>query len=285
MKQFNLIYSPNDSEMYLFNDLDLSKLSEPLTIEREEQVQEEEQVFEKKKSEVVEYEDENYVSLREREQDPFVIVDCESRTMCGKFQNISDSASMYFALINVGNSLRVVPISKWYRFVQKNQFSEGDVDGLEKNLGHIEIETEESESQHEIDYDNVFDDDDGDMNEVYVYKEKELSTSGRKMQGLVECYEENINEEVKEEAEEKPEAVENAKKAKVDTEYVKKLTNDDIRRAFKGRKISVKDLLLNLRSNFKMDESEKNLIRNFLKESCTFETDSVTGDKIFKLKK
>lgn len=285
MKQFNLIYSPNDNEIYLFNDLDLSKLSEPLTIDREEQAQEEEQVFEKKKSEVVEYEDEKYVSLREAEQDPFIIVDSESRAMCGKFQDVSDGTSMYFVLINIGDSLRVVPISKWYRFVQKSQFSEGDIEGLEKNLGHIDAETEESESQHEIDYDDVFDDDDGETNEVYVHKEKELSTSGRKMQGLVECYEENNDEEVKGDVEEGPEVEEKAKKTKVGIEGERKLTAEDVRKAFKGRRISVKDLLLNLRSTFKMDESEKNLIRDFLRENCAFETDSVTGDKIFRLKK
>lgn len=283
MKNFNLIYSPDDKDYYLFNNLDLNRLSEPLTIDREEPLQPEEQIFEKKKSEVVEYEDENYIFLREKEQDPFIIVDSESKTMCGKFQDVNENGSMYFAFVNMGESLKVIPISKWYGFVQRNQFTEGDVEGLEKNIGYIEAESEETESQHEIDYENNFDDDDGEENEIIVDKEKELSTSGKKMQGLVECYEENKVEEPKNEVEERVEE-EKSKKVKVETEE-RKLTNEDIKRAFKGKKISIKDLLLNLRSNFKMDEAEKSLIRNFLKDNCSFESDPITNEKIFKLKK
>lgn len=286
MRQFNLIYSPEEKEMCLFNNLELNKLTEPLTIEREEAVQEEAQIFEKKKSEIIEYEDEEYISLKEREQDPFIITDAESRTMCGKFQNVSDGACMYFAFINVGDSLKVVPISKWYGFVQKNQFSEGDVEDLEKDFGGPpEVDVDESESVHEIDYDNVFDDDDGEDNEIMMYKEKELSSSGRKIQGLVECYEENKNEDAKEEPEEEAAPEEPAKKAKTDPTAERKLTYDDIRKAFKGRKISVRDLLAKLKTEFKMDETERNLIRDFLKESCDFETDPATDVKYCKLKK
>lgn len=34
-----------------------------------------------------------------------------------------------------------------------------------------------------------------------------------------------------------------------------------------------------------MDESEKNLIRDFLQENCIFETDSMTNEKIPKQEK
>jgi hypothetical protein len=285
MKQFDLIYSPEDKDIYLFNNLDLNKLREPLTIEREEPIQEEEQVFEKKKSEIVEYEDEEYVNLKEEEQEPFIITDSESRTMCGKLQEFEESASMYFAFVNTGNSLKVVPISKWYGFVQKNQFTEvEDIEGLEKNLGNFVIETEESNTvEDEVDFEENFDDDDGEDNEITVNKEKMLSTSGRKMQGLVECYEENQELDVKEEEKEE-EAEDKGKKVKVET-VEKKLTHEDIKKVFKGKKTTVKDLLLNLRTQFKMDESEKILIRDFLKENCIFEIDPVTNEKIFKLKK
>lgn len=284
MKQFDLIYSPDDKEIFLFNNLDLNKLSDPLTIEREEIINEEEQVFDKKKSEVVEYEDEKYLNLREEEQNPFVITDSESRAMCGKFQDVSDGASMYFAFVNVGNTLNVVPISKWYRFVQKNQFSEGDVEGLEKNLNIADIEEGDSDSVHEIDYDEKFDDDDEDANEIYISKEKELSTSGKKIQGLVEYLEEEKDKKEKEEEEE--EYDEDTKKAKTVIESVeKKLTNEDIRKVFKGRKISIKDLLISLKSSFKMDDIEKNLIREFIKENCVSEVDGITGEKVFRLKK
>lgn len=282
MKRFNLVYSPDEREISLFSNLDLTKLTEPLTIEREEPVQEDEAIFERKKSEVVEYEDEAYVSLKEKEQDPYIITDAESRTMCGKFQNVTEGTSMYFAFVNAGDCLKVVPVSKWYGFVQKTQFSEGDVDGIEKNFGYIEPEVEESESVHEIDYNDAFDDDDSEVRELRVYKEKELSTSGKEIQGLVECYEEKDPTVGKEPTEETAKSEERMKKVKTEE---KRLTTEDIRKAFKGKKVSIKDLLLNLKADFKMDEAEKAQIIEFVKENCIGGTDPVTGESFFKLKK
>lgn len=280
MKQFDLIYSPDNQEIILFNNLNLEKLVEPLTIERESIMEDEEQAFEKKKSEIVDYEDEEYLKLKEKVQDPFVIMDAEARAMCGKFQDISDSGSMYFALVNVGTHLKVLPISKWYGFVQKSQFNDGDIEGLEKNLNTIDVDDDESESEHEIDYEDVFDDDEGDYNEVCIERTKELSTSGKKLQGLVECYDDDARKEEKPETEE----IDTVKKVKIEEEVAEKMTKEDIRKAFKGKSISVKDLLLNLKSKFTVGEPEKDLIRDFLRDNCGFETDPVTGEKMLKLK-
>lgn len=281
MKQLDLVYSPeDDAETLLFTNLDLGKLVSPLTMSREEPVQEEEQAYEKKKSELVDYENEEYTTLRDREQEPIVITDVDSRSVAGKFQSVSDGSSMYFAFINTGTSLRMVPISKWYGFVQRNQFSEGDVEGLEKNLNFAEAESRESESEREIDFYQAFDDDDDDANEIYVSREKTLSSSGKKIKGLMECYEES-DKPAEEEREDVTVREEPAKKQRQE----KMLTKEDIRKAFGGRKISVKDLLLNIKSHFKMDIYEKNLIREFIHESCVFEIEPATGEKIFKLKK
>lgn len=287
MKEFEIVYSPEDHEMLLFNNLELSKLTDPITIEREEFFEENEHVFDKKKSEVVEYENEEYLLLKEKEQDPFLIIDAESRAMCGKFQDVSDGASMYFALINVGNYLKIVPIDKWYRFVQKNQFTEGDIEGLEKNLNNVEVEAESSGSVHEIDYENVFDDDEGDANEIFIERSKMLSSSGKKLQGLVECYEESTAKEKKkkEVVDDTANEEEVVKKIKCEGSEKKKMTKEDIKKAFKGKVISVKDLLKNLREKFIMTDVEKNMIREFLKDNCNFETDPATGENILKLKK
>lgn len=290
MKEFEIVYWPEqNSEFALFTDFDLSKLTDPITVAREEPVQEEELFFDKKKSELVDYEDEEYTRLREEEQDPLIITDAESRAMSGMFQSTSDS-SMYFALVNKGSSLRMIPIAKWYKFVQKNQFSEsGDVEKMEKNLIHLDVESEASEEEKEIDYVETFDDDNEEDNEVVVYMEKKLSSSGKKIQGIVESYdkakdeedekEEHKEDRIKIEAQRDPDGdlVKKAKKEKV-------LTNDDIRGAFRGPKISVKDLLMNIKSNFKMGENEKKLIRDFIHENCMFEVDPVSGEKMFKLR-
>ena len=150
----------------LMNGLDMPAQDSVETI-KEEPIPEEEQFFEKKKSEILDYENEDYIALLEQEQDPFLITDAESKSMCGKFQNMSDNSGMYFAFINTGKVLKVVPISKWYRFVQRNQLSEpSDIEGLEKNLIGVEFEIEESESVHEIDYNPQFDNDDDEENNI-----------------------------------------------------------------------------------------------------------------------
>lgn len=275
MKQFDLVYSPEeDTQALLFTSLELDKLVAPLSICREEPAQEEEYIYEKKKSELVDYESEEYMALKDREQEPLVITDIDSRSMAGKFQNISDG-SMYFAFVNTGASLKVVPVSKWYGFVQRNQFSDGDVEGLEKSLGLAEAESQESESEKEIDFQETFDDDDDDGSEIYVRREKKLSSSGKKIQGLMESY----SKDKKPAKEEDTTQEEPAKKPKQE----RMLTKEDVRAAFGNRRISVKDLLLNIKGHFKMDTHEKNLIREFIHENCVFETDD-TGEKMFRLK-
>lgn len=280
----DLIFSPESFETYVFNNLDLTKAVEPLQIEREESAIEEEQFFEKKKSEVLEYENEDYLTLLEQEQDPFVVTDAEAKSMCGKFQNMPDNSGMYFAFINTGKSLKVVPISKWYRFVQRNQIVDvGDMEKLEKNLNGAEFEIEESNSEHEIDYEAHFDDDDEEENNVQFEKEKKLSSSGKKLQGLVSYLEETAEMSEKEEEEEKSVVTEEEKPKKIKQNA--NLSKEDIKKLFKGKSISIKELLKTLSSQFKLDDSDKILIRNFLKESCDANVDQVTGETVLKLKK
>lgn len=288
MKQYKLVYDPaDDTERFIFSNIDMHGLSDPLAIQREEPIQEEEQEFGKKKSEVIDYEDEEYLALKEREQLPYIVTDSEMRTYSGKLQNVSDSGSVYFAFINMGTYLKVVPISKWYGFVQKNHFADGDVEVLEKNLSNYEfIDDERSGSENEIDYEAVFDDDDGDEHIVEVIKEKKLTTSGKQLQGIVENYEEDEKSKLQpafEAGEENHEDDENEGAKRVKREAA--LTKDEIRKIFGKGKISVKDLLKNIKNKFRLDDSEKNMIREFIHESCTFETDQITGEKMFKLKK
>lgn len=285
MKQFELIYSPEkNKEMLLFTGLDLNKLTDPISISREDPIQEEEIINDTKKSELVDYEDENYLKLKEEEQLPFILIDNEQKSMSGMFQDSSDNGSMYFAFVNTGSYLKVIPISKWYKFVQKNQFFEpGDVDKVEKILNIQYSDSQESDIEnHEIDYEETFDDDNEEDNEVAVLHEKKLSSSGRKIQNIMESYEDGLNDEKEEEEKQNSllEEVESSKKAKTE----KILSKADIRAAFSTDKISVKDLLMKIKDKFKIGEQEKNLIREFIHENCTFKVDPKTGEKNFKLK-
>jgi len=187
MKQYKLVYDPADNaERLIFSNIDINGLSDPLTIQREEPIQEEEQEFGKKKSEIIDYEDEEYLALKEKEQLPYIVTDSEMRTYSGKLQDISDSSSMYFAFINMGTYLKAVPISKWYGFVQKNHFADGDVEVLEKKLSNYEfIDEEKSESENEIDYEPVFDDDDGMSTLLRLLKRRSLRHQESNCKGLL----------------------------------------------------------------------------------------------------
>lgn len=282
MKELRLVYDPASSEeRAIFSNIGMHNLTDPLTIRREEPVQEEEQEFGKKKSEVIDYEDERYQALKEKEQLPYIVTDGESRTYSGKLQDISDSSSAYFAFVNMGTYLKMVPISKWYGFVQKNHFADGNVETLEKSLNAFEFfEEDRSQSGEGIDYEAEFDDDDGDEQTVEIVKEKHLTTSGKELQGLVDIYGENDGPPESPKDEEPPEGLE-SKRVKKEAA----LTKEELRRIFGGGRISVKDLLKAVKANFRLDEAEKAMIREFIHESCTFETDSVTGEKMFKLRK
>lgn len=278
MKEFDLIYSQESDEIFLFTGLDLQKLLDPLTIEREQKLPEAELTYDKKKSELIEYEDEDYLELKEKEEDPFIITDYDSKTFSGRYQNI-DTTSSYLAFINTGTTLKMVPVGKWYSFVQRNQFTEvveSNPDKLNKILAYIEEDTNESGSDIEIDYQENFDDDDEEEAKIYKTRRNVLSDSGKEIQGIVESY----NDEMKE-TEPRPENLEESnKKAKIE----RILTKEDLKKIFGNKKMAIKDLLLNIKSNFKLGTEEKELIKEFLNKSCVAETDK-QGEKCYKLKR
>ncbi|KAI4291312.1 hypothetical protein PAPHI01_0586 [Pancytospora philotis] len=288
MKQYKLVYDPADKvERCIFSNIHIAQLAEPVSIAREEPVQIEEQEFSKKKSEVLDYEDEAYAELKSKEQLPYVVSDGDSRCYAGKLQSVDDSGSVYFAFINMGSYLKLVPVSRWYGFVQKNHFADGNVEGLDKSLNTFDFANDDSSaSDQEIDYEAEFDDDDGDEQIVEVSREKRLTLSGKELQGILETYE---REETEADAA-KAQAMEGSE-APADEGEPKRmktnpaLTKDEIRKIFGKGKISVKDLLKSIKGKFKLEDAEKTMIREFIHDSCVFETDPITSEKLFKLKK
>lgn len=287
MKQYQLVYDPeDDTERLIFNNIDFNKLTGAVTIRREEALPEEELELGRKKSEVVEYQNEEYATLMEAEQHPYVITDNESRAYSGKLQHVTETGSKYFALINMGNYLKMIPITRWYGFTQRNHFADGNVEALEKNLGNnFEYfgEDEDSESKPEIDYEDEFDDDDGDAQVTGEAKEKKLTTSGKELLGLVENYEHEGEESTK-----PSEAMEGEDDEDSMTKKAKNkptLTKEELKRRLGKKKLSIREFLKSVKQDFDIEEPEKAMIREFIHESCAFEIDSATNEKIFKLKK
>lgn len=282
MKSYKLIYKAEAKEKrFLFTNINIKELTTPISISREKTVQEETVFNTKKKSEQVEYEEEGYRRLKEREASPLIVEDSENRVFGGKMQDLGANNSCYFAFINTGTSLRVVPIRKWYRFCQRLQtdiLQENEVESVaNENVGG-EIEMSGSEEKEEIDFDEKFDDDDGEEAHVFVVREKKLNSAGRKMRNIMESYEEK-EESSKEEGVRVGEAKETGQAPR------EVLTKSRIREMFKGHKMSLRDLLRNVKMDFSLGEEEKETIKEFISESCTFETDSASGERYLILKR
>ncbi|ADM12612.1 uncharacterized protein Eint_111120 [Encephalitozoon intestinalis ATCC 50506] len=278
MKSYNLVYKPEHGEKrFLFTNMDVKELSPPVMISRERPLREEVVFSTKKKSEQVEYEDEEYKKLKEKEGCLLILEDGESRIYSGKMQDLGASNSCYFVFINTGTYLKVVPVRKWYRFSQKSQLDiiqEYEGEGIGEENGDGDGDGTSTEEREEIDFDDDFDDDDGEDANVFIVREKRLNSAGRRMRNIMENYEEKERSESSEEKDTK--GVE-----KVD----KVLTKDEIRGMFKGGRIALRDLLRGVKVRFGLNDEEKELVKEFIRESCTFETDEGSKEKYLVLRK
>lgn len=280
MKSYKLVYGPEPGEKrFLFTNVDMKELSPPVTISREKPVREEVVFNSKKKSEQVEYEDEGYRRLKEKEGCLLVLEDGESRGYCGKMQDLGASNSCYFVFINTGTCLRVVPVRKWYRFSLRSQLDiiqelDGDEGGEE--AGQRDVDGSESEEREEIDFDDDFDDDDGEEGNVFVVREKRLNSAGRRMRNIMESYEEKDGSDASEDVSEKE-----GKGSKPE----RVLTREALREMFKGGRVALRDLLRGVKGRFGLDEAEKELVKEFIGECCTFEADGASGEKYLVLRK
>lgn len=227
MKKYKCVFNSRDkSHRMLVSGLRLESLTSPITISAKESVQEEAPRTTKRRSEVVEDGD----GAREKAYD---LYDADSRVYTSKKVSLS---SNYFAFINVGTSLRVVPIDEWQRFSLKSAYN----DILEDPVLPGVEEKEKEEEVEEIDYQDKFDDDDSE-DEMQIQVEKKLSRAGRKMKRLMKTYE----------------------------EQEQGLKVGDLREILGREKMTLKDLINGVKARFKViDEKSKETIRNFIKEDC-----------------
>ncbi|KAL0266003.1 UNVERIFIED_CONTAM: hypothetical protein PYX00_011720 [Menopon gallinae] len=163
----------------------------------------------------------------------YEIADAENRVFTSKQVGLS---SHYFAFINLGSSLRVVPLNEWRRFSLKSSYNEVVED---VSLSGLEAKEKEEEVE-EIDYQEKFDDDNSE-DEMQVRVEKKLSRAGKKMRNLMKTY------EVKEQ----------------------NLGVEDLRDILSKGRMTLKDLINEVRGRFKhIDERAKDTIRTFIKDEC-----------------
>lgn len=281
MKKFRLIFLPDtNKKKCIFTNLNMLNLSPPVIITREKPLEEEVVFNSRKKSEILEYESEEYKKLKAKEFCPLSIEDVDQLSFTGKLQTLN-SNSCYFTFVRDGDNIYITPIQKWYRFTQKfNVNTDVNVEEVTKiNFEKNKIEDEYESDKEEIDFDDVFEDDDGEDYNFGIQKTKKLTKTGKKLRNLVESLEKGDNYEDESEIEE------NEEQEKIDeAKNIKFLTYDEIKNHFETPKMSVKELIRKLKTNFELNEEEKLILKKFINENCKFETSS-NGEKLLILKK
>lgn len=228
MKRYKCMFNGKDrNRRMLISGIKIDTLTPPVTMSicKEEECEEAPRTT-KRRSEVVE--DEPVAEERIYE-----IADADNRVYTSKQVGLS---SHYFAFINVGSSLRVVPLNEWRRFSLKSSYNE-----IVEDVALSDLETKEKEEEvEEIDYQEKFDDDNSE-DEMQIQVEKKLSRAGKKMRNLMKTYE---GEE-------------------------QNLGADDLRDILSKGRMTLKDLINEVRGRFRhIDEKAKDTIRTFIKDEC-----------------
>ncbi|KAK6090828.1 hypothetical protein P3W45_000073 [Vairimorpha bombi] len=285
MKSYKLIFLPDiNKKKSIFTNINIKKLISPINISREKPLEEEVIFNSRKRSEVVEYESEEYLKLKNKESCPLLIEDSNFTSYTGKLQEVGSNTSSYFTFTRDGSNIYITPIKKWYRFTQKFNLQENvDQEEITKFVPekHRQEDSQDSDKE-EIDYEDIFEDDDGEDFNFEVQKEKKLSKTGKKLRTLVDNLEKggNIDEESISEEEPIEETVEEK-----EIHEVKILNNSIIKACFTTPTLSVKELIRKLKTNFELNNHEKEVLKTFINEFCVFEADKSTGEKHLKLKK
>ncbi|KAH9410648.1 hypothetical protein HK407_12g17790 [Ordospora pajunii] len=278
MKSYRLVYSPEPNEKrFLFTNVSISELAVPVLISREKPVKEEVVFNTKKKSEQIEYEDDGYRKLKEKEGCLLVVEDSENRVYSGKMQDLGASGSCYFVFINMGTYLKVVSVRKWYRFSQRMQqdiIQDSEGEANEGEMMRVERDISSEDEREDIDFEDDFDDDDGEEANVFVVREKRLNSAGHKMRNIMESYEEKESESESAEGD-----------ANSNGQQAKALTKAELYEMLRGRRIALRDLLKGIKAQYGLEEGEKELLKEFIGESCGFEVDETNGEKYVFLKK
>lgn len=281
MKSFKLIFLPDiNKKKSIFTNINIKKLISPINITREKPLEEEVVFNSRKRSEIVEYESEEYIKLKNKESCPLLIEDSNFASYTGKLQDVGSNTSSYFTFIRDGYNIYITPIKKWYRFTQKFNIQENvDQEEITKFVPekHRQEDSQDSDKE-EIDYEDIFEDDDGEDFNFEVQKEKKLSKTGKKLRTLVDNLEKGENVDEESGSEEEP--IEDKK-----IPEVKVLNNDRIKECFTTPTLSVKELIRKLKTSFELNNHEKGILKTFINEFCVFEADKSTGEKHLKLKK
>lgn len=290
MRRYKLFLADSDSTERILITLPqkLSTLAQPLNLNREKGEDIEADSRFKKKSEIIEQEEETYKELKEREKDPYILTDSEHKSFLGRLQDTKsqvedvEDEDCYYTFLNIGDAFSVMPVNEWYRFTNKGGYEMLTLEQAELKLCKKNGEDKKiiriKEDNKDIDYEETFDDDEAEdeVNFINEDDEKELDNAGEALKKLVSNYEKESSEEMENEREFKKEIEKDKNKEKGGNN----LNDEKLKQCFITMPMSVKDFLNEVRKNFNIEGVNKDFIRDFIKRNCVHKKDKDTNEKI-----
>lgn len=286
MRLYKLYLGENepDSRILLSLPQDISTLQAPLHLSRDTPDELEPETRFKKKSEIIEEEEENYKELKEREKAPFILNDSEQKMFTGRLMDtrqregeLASDGDCYYVFVNLGESFCAMPVGEWYRFTHKACYETLSLEEAEQKMAKKQVDDkwmmhkkrEQKEGDKDIDYEETFDDDEAEDEVNFIIEnEKKLDNAGEEMKKIVRNYEKESSEET---------FVEKKKDRG-------ELNNEKMKVCFIRMPMSVKDLLNEIKKNYNIEGVNKDFIREFIKRECVHKRDEVTNEKILYLK-
>ena len=158
--------------------------------------------IQRKKAEVVEYQNEDEKATEEEEKVPWLLEDSEQRAFIGRHMQTKiteEQTSVYYIMVRDKNEVRMQRVNRWYKFAPKIQYETMTLEEAEEKMQKktkeqvVEKNTtqKEEEKEEEVEYKEVFDDDDGEAEVAQTEKKKrkKLDPAGKDLRKLVKTYE------------------------------------------------------------------------------------------------
>ncbi|KAI5185793.1 hypothetical protein NEHOM01_1070 [Nematocida homosporus] len=246
----------------------------------------------RKKAEILEYQEPEEEREHKEERIPWLLEDSEQRAFVGhpmQTRITEDYPCTYYAMVQEKNEIKFYRIRKWYKFSPKIQYETLTLEEAEEKMQrrfkdtgpaeHTRNDTEEYKDD-EFEYKEVFDDDDeGDISpeKGESARKKKLDSSGKDLKKLVKNYEKTQSDDSNGTSTEGP-------KTEISETPTSEITELDVKMHLYSGPMLIKTLIEKFKSRFKAHPGSKETLRLLIKRMCNIRTDPKTGEKLLVLK-
>ncbi|KAI5179611.1 hypothetical protein NEOKW01_0074 [Nematocida sp. AWRm80] len=249
----------------------------------------------RKKAEILEYQEPQDQQAHSEEKIPWLLEDSEQRSFIGtRMQNkiTEDHQCAYYAMVREKNETKLYKIKNWYKFSQRIQYETLTLEQAEEQMHkrpkdqyskHTERyrsrpEEDKEDKEDELEYKEKFDDDDGEIEieQPRQKKKKKLDSSGKNLKKIVKCYEPNDSEESNEPSSEtfhtqKP-------------QDAQEITEPEVKMCLYKGPVTIKALIEGFKARLKANPQNKEILRALIKRICIIKTNPSTQEKLLVLK-